>query len=162
MQDMSSLLTLQINSDNADFTEQVGEIIGNACRGGEVFVLESDLGGGKTTFVRGLARGLGSEDTVTSPTFMISRVYEASMLTLHHFDFYRLDEPGVVLSELEEVLKESQNVVAIEWSGIVGGVLPENRVTVAIKKVADNEQVRILTITYPDYAAYLFEEMSIA
>jgi tRNA threonylcarbamoyladenosine biosynthesis protein TsaE len=159
---MSTALTLQINSNNSEYTEQVGELIGSACRGGEVFILESDLGGGKTTFVRGLARGLGSEDTVTSPTFMISRVYNASMLTLHHYDFYRLDEPGVVLAELEEVLKESQNVVAIEWSGIVGGILPENRVTVQLQKVVDNEDGRVLTITYPDYVDYLFEEMNVA
>jgi len=82
--------TLRITSESPEATEQLAEAIGRRLTGGEVIELVSDLGGGKTTFVRGLARGLGSADVVSSPTFTVSKVYKADKLELHHFDFYRL------------------------------------------------------------------------
>ncbi|PIZ61832.1 tRNA (adenosine(37)-N6)-threonylcarbamoyltransferase complex ATPase subunit type 1 TsaE, partial [Candidatus Saccharibacteria bacterium CG_4_10_14_0_2_um_filter_52_9] len=88
-------------------------------RGGEVIVLTSDLGGGKTSFVRGLAAGMASHDLVHSPSFTLSNQYKAGDLTLCHFDFYRLNDPGIMRNELAEVLKDSQAVVAVEWADIV-------------------------------------------
>lgn len=70
--------TWQVMTDSASATETLGEAMGKRLRGSEVIELVSDLGGGKTTFVRGLARGLGSTDKVSSPTFTISQVYKTN------------------------------------------------------------------------------------
>jgi tRNA threonylcarbamoyladenosine biosynthesis protein TsaE len=122
-------------------------------RGGEVIELVSDLGGGKTAFVRGLASGMGSKDTVRSPSFTLSNQYRANRLTLYHFDFYRLKEPGIMKDELAEVLDDPQAVVAIEWADIVEDVLPAKKLTVRIKAL--DEQSRQLTFNYPDNLSYL-------
>ena len=140
-------------SDNLETTEAIAEKIGKRLKGGEVIELVSDLGGGKTAFVRGLARGMGSRDHVASPTFTISREYQAGELTLYHLDFYRLSEPGIMSAELTEILHEPKAVVAVEWSGIVQHVLPEKRLT--IKFTLTGETSRQLDFTYPPELAYV-------
>lgn len=117
--------------------------------------LVSDLGGGKTTFVRSLVKGMGSTDKVASPTFTISREYSAGDLTLYHFDFYRLHEPGVVANELAEVIDDPQAVVAVEWADIVEDVLPLERLTIRI--TATGENTREFNFAYPEKLAYLIE-----
>lgn len=113
----------------------------------------SDLGGGKTAFVRGLAHGMGSEDTVGSPTFTISREYKAGDITLVHFDFYRLAEAGIMADELAEVVHDPKLVVAVEWANIVENVLPEDRLTITIQATGENS--RLLTFKYPESLSYL-------
>lgn len=127
--------------------------IGHKVRGGEVIELVSDLGGGKTAFVRGLASGMGSQGKVSSPSFTLGNQYRAGRLTLYHFDFYRLNDPGIMAAELAEALAEPQAVVAIEWGGIVEGILPASRLIVHIKALAEN--LRELTFNYPAGLAYL-------
>jgi len=122
-------------------------------RGGEVIELVSDLGGGKTTFVRGLAKGLGSHDKVASPSYTISRVYKAGSKELHHFDFYRLHEPGVLAHELAEMMHDKDSVVVIEWADIVQGVLPPARLTVQIRTTGD--MTRTLKFNYPESLSYI-------
>lgn len=150
---MSTKLTVSVNSVSADATEHIASLLGARLQGGEVIVLVSDLGGGKTAFVRGLARGMGSTDHVASPTFTISREYTAGDRTLYHFDFYRLQEPGVVAAELEEFVHDPQAVVAIEWGEIVEGVLPDERVEVRIERTG--ESARRITITCPQSLEYV-------
>lgn len=142
-------------STSSDATERLAAKLGSLLRGGEVIELVSDLGGGKTTFVRGLARGMGSKEHVASPTFTISRIYKAPRLTLHHFDFYRLPEAGVVVHELEEVLAEPDSIVVIEWPGIVEAVLPARRLKIEIK--VTGEETRAFNISYDEGQAYLVE-----
>ncbi|HVI60737.1 MAG TPA: tRNA (adenosine(37)-N6)-threonylcarbamoyltransferase complex ATPase subunit type 1 TsaE [Candidatus Saccharimonadales bacterium] len=127
--------------------------LGRKLRGGEVIELVSDLGGGKTTFVRGLAAGLGSRDSVRSPSFTLSNLYRAKDLTLYHLDFYRLDEPGILRDELAEVLADPKAVVAVEWANIIEDVLPARRLTVTFRVTGDDE--RELTFKYPDDLDYL-------
>lgn len=115
--------------------------------------LISDLGGGKTTFVRGLARGAGSPDRVASPTFTISRVYEAGAKDIHHFDFYRLGEAGLIGEELAEVLHDPHIVTVVEWADIVKNVLPHKRLTITIDKTPTDG--RDLTFRAPDSLEYL-------
>lgn len=115
----------------------------------------SDLGGGKTTFVRGLARGAGSTDKVASPTFTISREYETSRFVIAHFDFYRLAEAGIVADELAEVIGDPNRVAVVEWGEIVHDVLPADRLTISIRMVS--EEARELTFEYPDTLGYLLE-----
>jgi len=122
-------------------------------RGGETVELVSDLGAGKTSFVRGLAAGMGSRDAVRSPSFTLSNIYQAGPLSLHHFDFYRLHEPGIMREELAEVLADPQAVVAVEWPDLIQKVLPDERLTVRIKTTGQNE--RTFSFSYPKKLAYL-------
>ncbi|HSX36746.1 MAG TPA: tRNA (adenosine(37)-N6)-threonylcarbamoyltransferase complex ATPase subunit type 1 TsaE [Patescibacteria group bacterium] len=150
---MSTGLTWRTVSSSSAKTEQLAESLGSNLRGGEAIELISDLGGGKTTFVRGLARGLGSPDKVHSPSFTISNEYRAGALTLHHFDFYRLSEPGIMRDELAEVLTDPRAVTVVEWADIVEDVLPKDKLTVRIKTTGEND--RELSFEYPEQLKYL-------
>lgn len=143
----------QVTSHSADYTEALGAAIGERVKGGEVIELVSDLGGGKTVFVRGLARGMGSRDKVASPTFTISREYRGKRLTLYHFDFYRLTEADIVADELHEVAGDPDSVVAIEWGEIVHDVLLPERLTLTITAISETE--RRLSFVFPKQLAYL-------
>ena len=145
------------NTESAAQTKSVGESIGQKLKGGEVFELISDLGGGKTTLVSGLSEGFGSSDPVASPSFTISYVYtRADGKALHHFDFYRLNDAGIVANELEEVEGDADSVVAVEWGDIVHDVLPSSRIIIKIMNKA--EENRRITISAPEEYKYLFEE----
>lgn len=136
-------MNIKINSLSAMLV--FGEKLGHKIRGGEVIELVGDVGAGKTTLTKGIARGLNIDDDIQSPTFTIARVYEArNNLRLHHYDFYRLSEPGIMADELAEVLADPQAVVVIEWAAIIGGVLPDDRLTIEI--IADNEDSRKLVV----------------
>lgn len=152
---MNTATTLQIESPSSEQTEQLGERLGHNLRGGEVIELVSDVGGGKTTFVRGLAKGLGSRDAVSSPSFMIEQVYKAGGHELHHFDFYRLNDPGVVATELAEVLDDPKNIVVIEWAKSVHNVLPNERLKISFKTIDDIR--RHTEFTAPPQLSYLLE-----
>jgi len=99
---------------------------------------------------------MGSNDKVASPTFTISREYNAGNLTLYHFDFYRLAEPGIMADELAEIIEDSKAVIAIEWAAIVEAVLPDNRLTIGIKALGEFK--REFTFKYPQKLAYLIEK----
>ena len=144
--------TVSINSAG---TEQLGVRLGLKLKGGEVIELVSDLGGGKTTFVRGLSRGAKSPDHVSSPTFKISNIYKAGHLELHHFDFYRLSDAGIIGNELAEVIEQPNTVTIIEWGAVIQDVLPKDRVTVNIKLTDAN--ARLFEIKYPPSLAYMVE-----
>lgn len=116
-------------------TQALAGAIGKAVKGGEVFEFKSDLGGGKTAFVKGLAKGMGVKGVVQSPSFTISFVHKAGDLELHHFDFYRLDDPGIIKAELAESLTQPNAVVAIEWGQSVHDILPDSRIAVTLKTV---------------------------
>lgn len=115
--------------------------------------LVGDLGAGKTAFTRGLAQGMGSKDTVHSPSFTLSNQYHSQKLTLHHFDFYRLFEPGIMRDELTEVLSDPNAVVVVEWAGIVEDILPASRLTIRIKPTSENG--RQFIVEYPEDLNYL-------
>ena len=150
---MSTVKTLQINSPSSDVTEKLGETIGANLRGGEILELVSDVGGGKTTFTRGLARGAGSTDRVASPTFTVSKMYDAPKFTIAHYDFYRLNEPGIMAAELHETVHDEDVVTVIEWSDIVAGVLPDKRLR--IEFIQNGDESREVKMTFPDEIAYL-------
>lgn len=111
-----------------------GENVGRAVHGGDVIELIGDVGAGKTTFVRGLARGMGVDETVQSPSFTISRVYDETPagLRLAHYDFYRLSDAGIMADELQETTNDPSVVTVIEWADIVAGALPDDRLTLTI------------------------------
>lgn len=133
---------------NENETRQLGERLGRLLKGGEVIELVGDVGAGKTTFVKGLAKGLGIEDDVQSPSFTINRMYEArDGLWLAHYDFYRLNDAGIMANELAETSEDPKTITVIEWAGIVEGVLPERRLTVDF--VSPTEESRKLTLSGP-------------
>lgn len=146
---------IAITSTSVDKTQQLGKAIGEHCRGGEVIELVSDLGGGKTTFVHGLAKGIGSADHVASPTFTISRLYKGKTVELHHFDFYRLQDPGLMEYELHDLLEDDDAVAVVEWGDVVKHVLPKKRLT--IRFIHSSETTRRLEFEYPETLAYLVE-----
>lgn len=122
-----------------DATLKLGAKIGQLLKGGEVIELVSDLGGGKTVLVKGIAAGLGYSGDVTSPTFTVSRVYKLpGGKQLHHFDFYRLGEGDIVARELAEVVGDPSVIVAVEWAVNAGGILPEERLVIDIQEKAEN------------------------
>ena len=116
-------------------TQSVGEMlalgasVGAALHGGEVLELVGDVGTGKTTFTKGLARGLGIDEAdVQSPSFTISRTYAArDGLELHHYDFYRLPDPGIMQYDLAESTGDAKVVTVIEWAETVTDSLPKSR-----------------------------------
>lgn len=118
-----------------------GAAIGARCIGGEVIELVGDVGAGKTTLAKGIATGLSVEEDVQSPSFTISRVYEArDNLRMVHYDFYRLTDAGIMRDELSETMSDPQNITIIEWSGIVDGVLPIDRVTINIQSPTETSR----------------------
>lgn len=147
--------TWETTTTNAAQTEQLAERIGRAIRGGEVIELISDLGGGKTTFTRGLVRGVGSTDPVASPTFTLSKVYQAADVTVHHFDFYRLHEAGIMADELAELFDDPKGVVIVEWADVVQHVLPDTKLTIDIKQTPSGD--RRFTFHCPEPMTYLLE-----
>lgn len=150
----------RIRTTSPETTEHIGEHIGACVRGGEVIELVSDLGGGKTTFVRGLARGMGSTDRVSSPTFTLSREYAAGERTLYHFDLYRLNEAGLMADEVAELAGAPHAVTVIEWGDVVQHVLPKHTLRIAIHVLGDTE--RELEVTCPPELAYLIPKEVIA
>lgn len=117
--------------------------LASLCRPGDVIVLSGGLGVGKTAFVGGLADGLGVEEAITSPTFVLMRFYESGFLPLVHVDVYRLGSQ-LEFEDLEALELGRNGVVAIEWGDAVSSVLPESRLHVDLS-VADDE-TRIITL----------------
>lgn len=129
----------------------VAEKIGNSLKGGEVIELIGDVGAGKTTFVKGLAKGAGYTQTVSSPTYVIQQIYEGRV-TLQHFDFYRLDEPGLVRHTLNESI-DKNFVAIIEWANTVENSLPKDRLKIQFQ--VSSESTRDLYLEIPTNLKYL-------
>lgn len=121
--------------------KQLGEAIGRSVSGGEVLELVGDIGAGKTTLTKGIARALGINEPVQSPTFTISRVYDSPKgLRLAHYDFYRLGEAGIMGDEIREAM-DDDSVVVVEWAGAVDDDLPEDRLVVKITTISEEERL---------------------
>lgn len=136
-------------------TQSLGQKIGQVLRGGEVIVLTSDLGGGKTAFTKGIGKGMGVTGVIQSPTFTISYIHQADRnLELQHFDFYRLQDPGIMRAELAEALEQDNAVVVIEWADVVKSVLPGERLEVKLQ--VKSEEVREIAFSGPESYQYIF------
>ena len=108
--------------------------------------LVGDVGAGKTTFTKGLARGLEITEEITSPTFTISKVYENSRgQKLVHYDFYRLENPGIMVEDLFENLQDPQTVTVIEWADTVSEILPADHLRLEI--LINDDGSRTLNLT---------------
>lgn len=123
-----------IESFSPEDTFRIGEQLAKEACPGEIYTLDGDLGVGKTIFTKGMARGLGIQEPVTSPTFTILQEYESGRLPLYHFDVYRIGDPG----EMDEIGYEDyfygQGICLIEWAGLIEELIPEEAVRITIEK----------------------------
>lgn len=138
----------------------LGERLGAALRGGEVIELVGDVGAGKTTLTKGIATALGITEPIQSPTFTISREYEArDNLRLVHYDLYRLQEAGIITDDIIDAVHDPSAIVVIEWAAAVGDVLPADRCTITIRPVAVNEQARHISIEAGSLHQHLVKDL---
>ncbi|MGV8082212.1 MAG: tRNA (adenosine(37)-N6)-threonylcarbamoyltransferase complex ATPase subunit type 1 TsaE [Coriobacteriia bacterium] len=128
-----------LHSSSAAATEHLGELLAPLLQPGDVLVLSGDLGAGKTQLTKGVARGLGVAEHVTSPTFNILRVHEGR-LPLYHFDLYRLEDAD----QLEDIdywgTLESDGVSLVEWGDRFASAVPDECVIVRFTIVGDTER----------------------
>lgn len=128
-------------------TEAIGEKLGASLTGTEVIAFVGGLGMGKTAFTRGLARGLGSNDEVSSPTFALVHQYGGGRAELYHFDMYRV-------SGWEDLYSTGffdyldTGVLAIEWSENIEEALPDSTIRVTISR-GEGDEDRTIYIEYP-------------
>lgn len=132
-------------------TFNVGRKLGEYAVPGQVFTLTGDLGVGKTVLTQGLAKGLGIEEPVNSPTFTIVQVYEEGRVPFYHFDVYRISD----VEEMEEVGFEDyimgDGVSLIEWANLIEEILPEKRTDILIEKdLKQGFDYRKITISESD------------
>ena len=109
-----------------------------------VIELIGDVGAGKTTFVRGLAEGLGVQEPITSPSFTISKSYALpGGGRLIHYDFYRLPEPGLMVDDLMDNLNDEKNVLVIEWGESVVNLLPKDHIKIKIEYTNEGRKITL-------------------
>lgn len=116
--------TWRLHTNNAEETQKVAAYLGEVATEGTLIRLEGQLGAGKTTFTKGLAKGLGIKRVVKSPTYTLIREYDEGRLPLYHMDLYRLEDGGAGDLGLEEYF-ESDGVSVVEWGSMAEDVLPE-------------------------------------
>ena len=137
---------MELLSHSPDETEAVGARLAEQLGPGAVVAFTGDLGAGKTAFTRGLARGLGVTDRVTSPTFTIVNEYLGGRLPLFHFDMYRLASSDELFDIGWEDYLARGGVCAVEWSENVADALEPGAIRVDIRRGA-GENDRIITVT---------------
>lgn len=126
---------------SADGMKLLGARIGALVRGGQTIMLQGDIGAGKTTFTKGLAQAMGIDEDIQSPTFTISRVYDASDdRVLAHYDFYRLSDAGIMRAELAEATHDLHTVTVIEWGDVVADSVSSDVLSVAITPTSDTSR----------------------
>lgn len=144
---------MKIETHNLSETHALGERLGRNLRGDETFALVSPLGGGKTSFTQGLAKGIGAKARVTSPTFVLEKIYHGSKFELHHFDTYRIEASEMESTGLTEVLGEA--VVVVEWADKIKTLFPTDTIWVTIKIGRGDE--RTFEFNYPESRGYIFK-----
>lgn len=124
-------------------TQKIGEdfakeIVKNNSRGAAaVLALEGNLGGGKTTFLQGFAKGLGIKEKILSPTFVILKHFE----NFYHIDCYRLNNPEEILElDFKSIIKNPKNIVAVEWPEKIKDLLPQGTIWIELKFVDENKR----------------------
>ena len=156
----------------ADFAKSLGVFLIGSKHFPLCLELVGDVGAGKTTFTRYLAEGLGVKSPITSPSFTISKHYfftskshdssacekcdshqsstsidKTNTFELIHYDFYRLDDPGLMADDLAESLSQTNTVVVLEWADSVSNILPKNHPKITFKILSNGS--RDLTFNKP-------------
>lgn len=131
-------MELKILSESKAQTQKLGEKLAPLFSRGDVVLLQGDLGAGKTTFTSGVAKGLGIEETVISPTFNILKCYFEGRLPLYHIDVYRLENQNVEIG-LDEAI-EGDGVCLVEWPIFIEQLLPEERLEITINNLGEDQR----------------------
>lgn len=144
----------EVITQNSEETEKVGFSFAKELHGGDVITLTGDLGFGKTTFVKGLAKGLGVNHRIISPTFILVRKYElktknknSGIGTLYHVDLYRLEGKSNIESlGLEEIFTDKQAVIMIEWPERMVNLLPKKKYEIKFEYIDENKRKIIISL----------------
>lgn len=125
---------MRYKSESEQDTFEFAKELGEKALPGEIYLLEGDLGAGKTVFAKGFAKGLGIQEPITSPTFTILQEYEEGRIPLYHFDVYRIAD----VEEMYELGYEGyffgEGVCLIEWASLIRELLPESCYAVRLEK----------------------------
>jgi tRNA threonylcarbamoyladenosine biosynthesis protein TsaE len=140
-------LRASIRSASVDQTVALGERLGAAAAAGDLVCLWGDLGAGKTQLAKGIARGLGIDDTVNSPTFILMNEYRGR-LPLFHVDLYRLADAADALAGGVVDDRQADGVTVVEWPDRMGDVLPAGRLDVRIE--GSGEEARVIEVATVD------------
>jgi len=127
---------MRIITNSSEETIRQGELLAKTIKGNLFIGLYGQLGAGKTYFVKGIAKGLGITENITSPSFVIVKIYKGR-LKLYHIDLYRIFVPE------EEMLLEyiyGDGVCVVEWAERLGSLLPENRIDVRFRIIGENQR----------------------
>ncbi len=144
----------QLTLNNSNETMALGERMAVDLRPGDVVVLNGDLGAGKTTFTKGIAKGLGIKEIIKSPTFTIIHEYQDGRIPLYHMDAYRLENGGAEDLGLDEYF-DGDGVSVVEWAQFAEDELTDEFLAITFKRT-DDENKRILTF---DPRGQHFQEM---
>lgn len=121
-------------TNSAEETFELGRVVGEQAKPGQIYTLIGDLGVGKTVFTQGVARGLGISEPISSPTFTIIQVYEEGRLPFYHFDVYRIGN----IEEMEEIGYDDyffgRGICFIEWANLIEEILPDGIIAITIEK----------------------------
>lgn len=134
---------LRFTTESAEETSRIGEQLGKLLSKGNIICLSGDLGAGKTAFTKGIAKGLGVKDYVTSPTYTIINEYEGR-LPLYHFDVYRLNDVEEMYELGYEEYFFGDGVVVLEWADIVKDIIPKERLWITILNTKGDNSREIL------------------
>ena len=135
-------MIVEIPCDSPAETMAVGRRLASLLRGGDIVLVEGELGSGKTTFVSGVGDGLGVDEPVTSPTFILMRTYEG-LLPLTHADVYRLGSLGEI-ADLDLIEEALEGVLMVEWGTAIDQVMPSDHLVVHIE--VTGEESRLLQL----------------
>lgn len=134
------------HSNSTEETEKIAAEFAKELKSGDVIAYKGPMGAGKTAFTRGLAKGLGLEDHVSSPTFALVHQYGSGKNTLYHFDMYRVESFDDLYSTGFFDYLDYGGILAIEWSENIENVLPQNTIYVTLNKVEDDVDKREIII----------------
>lgn len=159
-------ITLDIISHSSAQTQRLGMRLGELLRGGELLLLDGQLGTGKTTFTQGLARGMGIANVVSSPTFTLLKEYVGQPrpdteqgtqggLILYHFDLYRLDDPDEIVDLGFEDYFYSSNVCVVEWADKADLLWPRERLYIHLKMMSETKRGLLFTAVGQRYCELL-------
>ena len=135
---------MKITVKNLNDTKKLAKKFAKLLTGGEVILLNGDLGAGKTTFTKCVLKALGVKDNITSPTFTIMREYTGSKFRIYHFEMYRLSSGAEAIDYgVEEYInsRDDNSIVFIEWSENIKDILSGNFVIINIKLIDDEKRM---------------------
>lgn len=136
-------------TNSAQGTQKIGQDLARKLKQGDFIALFGELGGGKTTFVQGLVKGLGIKRRIISPTFIILREYKipGKPSNFYHIDLYRINMEEYEVPELglDEIIKEEKDIVAVEWAEKMGDLLPKDRWEIKFEYIDENKRKIIIS-----------------